>query len=322
MIGKRLAGLLMVCISVRCWHPTGHFLTALIAKKEIEKADADLIPYLESVLKLLGLYTKEASYPFIESAEFPDDIKFLNWKSFDSWHFNDIYIYMPDAPNKNLPQNPQNVVWAINESHETLSNQKTSEVNIFFGKSFMLRYLIHLVGDIHQPLHNTSLVSSVFPDGDAGGNNFAIDYHSVHDLHTLWDVCLKQYEEVRAPLTDANMQYLDDAATAIMTEFTRDALKDKLADVSPTGWSNESQQIAQDFVYAKINVNDTPTDEYITDGFVIVKQQLALGGYRLADLLLKIFTPDNRKPVSFQVEKRPAEAAENGRANKIQVETD
>ena len=37
-------------------------------------------------------------------------------------------------------------------------------------KAIMIRFLLHLVGDIHQPLHNIDQVSEKFPDGDQGGN--------------------------------------------------------------------------------------------------------------------------------------------------------
>lgn len=40
----------------------------------------------------------------------------------------------------------------------------------------MTRYLLHLVGDLHQPLHCTTYVSAYFPNGDMGGNLINITY--------------------------------------------------------------------------------------------------------------------------------------------------
>jgi hypothetical protein len=317
-----LISIFLAATGILCWHPTGHFLTALIAQKEIEKKDPSLVPYLESILKVLSAFTKEKSYCFVEQAEFPDDIKYLEWKSFNSWHFNDQYFYAPDAPKKDLPKNPQNLVWSINQCEATLRNKKTSEINIFFGKSFMLRYLVHLIGDIHQPLHNTSLVSKDFPNGDAGGNNFVIKYPGVYDLHTFWDMCLKQYKEVRSPLSEKDMDYLSTIADDIMKEFTREDLKDQLARYQVSQWSDDAHKLAVKFAYEGIQMNETPSADYIKKGFQIVKQQLALGGYRLADKLSYIFKEENRVPVNFKMVAVAVEAAEISAAHKIRTDTD
>ena len=318
----RLASIFLVVAGLLCWHPTGHFLTALIAKKEIEKQDPTLVPYLESILKVLAVFTKEKAHGFIEEAEFPDDIKYLEWKSFNSWHFNDKYIFAPDAPKKDLPRNPQNVVWAISQCEATLRNKKTSEINIFFGKSFMLRYLVHLIGDIHQPLHNTSLVSKQFPDGDAGGNNFSIKYPGVYDLHTFWDMGLKQFKEVRSPLSDDNVQMLNKLADDITDEFTRKSLMEQLAKKWPSQWADDAAKLAAEYAYTGIEVDGTPSEKYIKKGYQVVKQQLALGGYRLADTLINIFKSEDRPPVNFKVVAIATEAAEIKAAHKIRADID
>ena len=60
---------------------------------------------LNEILGVLTQYTKEKDHPFIECAEWPDDIKYLMWNSFDEWHFNDDYYYQ-EKPEKELPKNP------------------------------------------------------------------------------------------------------------------------------------------------------------------------------------------------------------------------
>ena len=61
--------------------------------------------------------------------------------------------------------------------------------NNVFEKSMMLRYLIHVVGDIHQPLHAVELFDDVkFPRGDNGGNLFLIEYNdNIGNLHKFFD---------------------------------------------------------------------------------------------------------------------------------------
>jgi len=61
-------------------------------------------------------------------------------------------------------------------------------MNQEFEKSLLMRYLIHVLGDIHQPLHASTLVNEKFPDGDQGGNLFLIKYNeNIGNLHKLFD---------------------------------------------------------------------------------------------------------------------------------------
>lgn len=59
----------------------------------------------------------------MEAATYPDDIKYLHWNSFNNWHFNDFY-WTKDGSDVNLPENPENVVWAIDECTSTLLNHQ------------------------------------------------------------------------------------------------------------------------------------------------------------------------------------------------------
>jgi len=56
-------------------------------------------------------------------------------------------------------------------------------------KALFARYLVHIVGDIHQPLHSVSLFNSTFPSGDRGGNSLKITLlnTTVQNLHSFWD---------------------------------------------------------------------------------------------------------------------------------------
>ena len=66
------------------------------------------------------------------------------------------------------------------------------------GKSLCIRFLVHIIGDIHQPLHTATLFSKLFPNGDLGGNAFNITYparKSLKDLHSYWDATAGNYSE-------------------------------------------------------------------------------------------------------------------------------
>jgi hypothetical protein len=62
------------------------------------------------------------------------------------------------------------------------------------ARSFALRLIIHLVGDIHQPLHCSNRVTKESPTGDKGGNDFHLPSHYGNsDLHAVWDTLIYEY---------------------------------------------------------------------------------------------------------------------------------
>jgi len=72
-------------------------------------------------------------------------------------------------------------------------------MNLEFEKSLLIRYLIHVLGDIHQPLHAVALFNEKFPKGDQGGNLFIIKYdENIGNLHKLFDsVAAKLRESIQ-----------------------------------------------------------------------------------------------------------------------------
>ncbi len=66
------------------------------------------------------------------------------------------------------------------------NQSKSDDSNV--QKSYALRFIIHYIGDIHQPLHMVEKVNKENPKGDSGGNSFDIAKKGeVSNLHSLWD---------------------------------------------------------------------------------------------------------------------------------------
>ena len=79
----------------------------------------------------------------------------------------------------------------------------------------MARYLLHLVGDIHQPLHSTNMFNNSFKTGDLGGNliKVLILNGSTMNLHAYFDsIALDQDADpnnrIHRPLNDSFRAYL------------------------------------------------------------------------------------------------------------------
>ena len=142
------------------------------------------------LIQLLSPLTLERDYPFVEAAEWADDIKGQNWKSFSPIHFLNIPITDPTYTMQ-ISTPARNASWAINQLISTLAFPEPSTGPRYkgFEKSICLRLLIHILGDIHQPLHTAALFSAQFPKGDLGGNKITIDYpkSAIKNLHSYWD---------------------------------------------------------------------------------------------------------------------------------------
>ena len=141
-------------------------------------------------------------------------------------------------------------------------------------KSYDLTWLLHLVGDIHQPLHASTRVSSTDPDGDAGGNLVKLDCAKCQ-LHAFWDDLLGKQN---------NLKTATQAARKLPKPNAELAAKSDEKD-----WIAESFQEAQQTVYsAPIAAGDGPftlSTQYKKSAGKLAKQRAALAGTRLANLL-------------------------------------
>jgi hypothetical protein len=167
-----------------------------------------------------------------------------------------------------------------------------------------LCFLLHFFGDIHQPLHCVTRVTSQFPlpDGDRGGNSFKLRGHW-KNLHSLWD-------------DSVNLQSKDDPdelASEIMQKHDRKSLESDLASKDPRQWALDSYDLAVREAYTLEEDDDnppTPPLSYLHNAMAIAQRQAALAGYRLADALKELLTqpgagdarrkPNGDRPVVVQ----------------------
>lgn len=71
----------------------------------------------------------------------------------------------------------------------------------------MLIYLIHVLSDIHQPMHTCNLINGEFPNGDKGGNQFIVNFKGRStNLHWLWDSAIGMLDEKEFVITSSLSQ--------------------------------------------------------------------------------------------------------------------
>lgn len=156
------------------------------------------------------------------------------------------------------------------------------------AESTAMRFLIHYVGDIHQPLHASTRLDKEYPKGDRGGNDFPIpSMHSLKELHAVWDSVIFEFNYYpNLPFSDSDWDEYTKYAQDLMTKYKTD-----LGDVTsfnPDKWADESFEITMDFVYKGIKENEELPENYQTSAREIAEKRLVQAGHRLASTLMKL----------------------------------
>jgi len=147
-------------------------------------------------------------------------------------------------------------------------------------KSYDLTWLLHLAGDVHQPLHCVTRVSSADPNGDDGGNKVKVSCAGcAPHLHTFWDDLLGTGTSAQAVIV-----LVIQAAKKLPAAKAGQAAKSDEKD-----WIAESFQAAQQTVYQPpVATGDGPfslTNAYQRKAKTLAKKRIALAGARLANLI-------------------------------------
>jgi hypothetical protein len=213
-------------------------------------------------------------YRFLRASVWPDDIKRKKgWPNHGSWHYADLPITGPDSPPLPDPHPEHHVLAALAENEAILRDQSASPED----RAIALSWVIHLVGDLHQPLHCATAVTAVHPEGDKGGNEtfILIDGRRVK-LHEFWDSLMGKSRKPEDGIKDA-------------TEFEHAARSD-LHGGDATVWCEESRRLAQTVAYPKSFWSTPGVDVSVESGYVdaaksVAQRRMLDGGRRLAQTI-------------------------------------
>jgi len=311
----KLLTLLLVALTIQTqalgWSGPGHAAVAAMAHRELSANPSlrnNLVNLLKShpkfnVWKVQFDATKQTfpagldfgMFLFIRASTWPDEIRGTNVTSlqhFDhpNWHFVDYPLSLPTFSTGPSPTPSDDVLFGISESLKTLANKNAAPVE----RAASLSWLIHLVGDIHQPLHCATLIASAFPapEGDRGGNKFFVYQNAAQKkenkktkLHAYWD------GRLGAEFVPDPVKALQDAKTLKHTH-SRTFLRELGAGDNTEQWSFESRDQAISDVYKfhgnlLEQLNVLPAG-YVTNSHNIARRRLALAGYRLFDEMGKV----------------------------------
>ena len=255
--------LVIYSITGYAWNAAGHRLTAQIAYDNLSPAAKNMCGHL------LDVKEQALEANFVDSSVWLDAIRKKNIYQFASLHYVDI----PFTKDKSkLPKiKPRNAIWAIKQAILVLSSNKTNNA----VKVLNLKILIHVVGDIHQPLHATTKVSRRLPKGDLGGNLYLLSRSPYgKNLHQYWD-------NGAGILNYKNLNEIQ--AKAHFLEKTRPCYLAP-AQKSPEQWATTAHYLAINQAYS-IRTHKQPSKNYQLNVRQITEDQIVLAGCRLAQVL-------------------------------------
>lgn len=238
-------------ISAFAWGPTGHRATGLVAEKYLsKKAKKELLRILEGQSLAMA-------------STWMDEIRAdSTYNYLSDWH----WVTMVDG--KTYDQNEKNPDGDVIQTIERLMIALKSKTLSKAAETESVKMLIHLVGDIHQPLH-------VGKGDDRGGNDIKVMwFREDSNLHRVWDS--QMIDDTHLSYTELAESFLKPDAAKI-TAWQKESVRN---------WANESmgfREAVYDYSDGKLGYL------YTYNNFHIVRQRLLQAGVRLAGLLNEIY---------------------------------
>ena len=265
-IGAAATALALAPAPAFAWGKTGHRVVAAIA-------DAQLSGLARAHVKeLLG-----PAESLAEAANWPDEMKsnpLPFWrKTANPWHYVTLNgILYDEAP----PEG--DALEALNRFSATLRDPDASLVD----KQLALRFIVHLVGDLHQPLHAGKCC-------DRGGNDVKVKWFGRDlNLHSVWDSALVDEQQLSfTEMTDKLQRHTSN--------------EDVIAwwDINPRDWISESAQI-RETIYPRPSDDPKRVPElswsYVYENTPIVERRLSQAGVRLAAYLNAVYAEPQPLP--------------------------
>ena len=265
------------------WWEYGHETVATIAWLNVSPRTRAGIDRLLRQSRLLDTPTCPART--IEQASvWPDCIKTLGerFSYAAAWHYQNVNVCQP-FDQASACRDGNCVSAQIERNLRLLADRRLPARE----RLFALAFVVHLVGDLHQPLHAGDR-------GDLGGNRVAASYGRIAgrtNLHAIWD----------GYLADRGISNPPGGPRGILSELGA-ADKTAMRQGSVTDWARESWRASLDYAYGAILVDpcgrlpaERPvvTEDMTRRLVPIVRRQVARGGLRLARLLDEAIAPDS-----------------------------
>lgn len=244
-------------LALASWGYIGHQTIARIAENHLN------VQAKTAIQNLLG---KES---IVDVASWADEVRNdPAYQTTASWHFLNLPLGLnyTDFAKAVKGQKKENVYSAILAQEKVLKDESSTREQ----KVTSLKFLVHFIGDAHQPMH-------ISRAEDKGGNTIQVQYDNKGtNLHSLWDSRLIDHE---------GLDYSELARKA--DEATPELIK-QAGNADPMAWVWESYQISSK-LYPEIQKSNKLGEDYYKAHILIVNDRLELAGLRLAGALNTLF---------------------------------
>lgn len=238
------------------WGATGHRITGAIADENLSglaRANVQL---------LIGTET------LAEAATWPDEMKSDPapfWqKTASPWHY--VTVAAGDTYKPSMAPPEGDAMTALTKFTETLRDPKVS----IDDKRTAIRFIVHIIGDLHQPLH-------VGRGNDRGGNDTSVSFFNRStNLHSLWDSGLIEQEK---------LSYSEYAAFLSRSITPQDVVA--WSDPRPGTWMTESAKLRETIYPADPKLSWTYAYQHHQE----LNTRLKQAGIRIATYLNWVFAP-------------------------------
>ncbi len=199
------------------------------------------------------------------ASTYADEIKSDRaYDEFKPWHYANIPF---DQTYSEADKNPEgDVVYGIEECIRQLKSKTITEEK----EQFYLKMLIHLVGDMHQPLHFGL-------KEDKGANDFKVKwFNQPSNMHSVWDTKM---------IESYNMSYTE--LTASLPKLSKSKIK-SIQSGTLLDWVEDSRALTRK-VYKSAQEGENLSYRYMYEWFEVAQMQMKKAGIRLAVILNDIY---------------------------------
>ena len=305
------------------WNDAGHRAVALAAYDALgndaqrravallhshPRFDEDFAPHLPAPLRNAAVGERDRWY-FAFAATWPDfarefagvrpdsaRLALVTRYHHPSWHYINLPTYLRDADRQlqiaeppllesaDLPDDGLNLVQALVRTSHLLCQPATAPAQ----EGLALSWLLHLMADLHQPLHATSLYwAARFPRGDRGGNDIALaNFRGSSNLHAFWDAAAGTAAGLRTSPVPAHVETFADLA--------RQSRELAATEAYAPGLRAQLTHLAAD---APVRV--VIDADYEARAAATARAQLALAAQRTATLLAALLASHGDCPLAF-----------------------
>lgn len=282
-MNKRVSLLLLLAVcslvprSALAWGPRGHRLVGMIAEKRLAATAPQVLDRARLLLRTTNAPNTNceetaAARSFADVANVPDDFRTIELALVTrDWHFVNIDIANPTYDESRDCPSGDCVVRRIDRMREILGDHSRQNCD----RESALIYLIHFIGDVHQPFH-TGFGHLPNGDPDLGGNRVTVVIDgNERKLHGVWDASLIERQNRSDELW----------VKRLMTTVLADRDPETLDGGTAADWTNESHALATEFHVDNENPPVKLDSDYVQCGTSAVEERLLVAGLRLARVI-------------------------------------